>query len=239
MIARVDSLLNSNAWAKGGVMIRQSVDPGSAHAFMAITPGGSSGGNGASFQRRPVTNQASANSDSAVVVAAPYWVKIERNGNSLSGSISPDGKTWTQVGTTQTITMTGPVLIGLALTSHNATVPTGAEFSDISFTGNVTGSWQVTEIGAAQPAGNSIESLYITIQDSAGKSKTVMNPDAMATVRSDWLPWEIPLSEFTAAGVKMSAVKSITIGVGNQAAPAPGGAGTVYIDGIAYGRSLP
>ena len=186
-----------------------------------------------------MTNQASANSDSTRVVAAPYWVRIERHGNSFSGSISPDGTTWTQVGTPQTIPMTGPVLIGLALTSHNATVATGAEFSDIAFTGNVTGSWQVAEIGAAQPTGNSLESLYLTIKDSAGKSKTVTNPDTMATVRSDWQAWRIPLSEFTSAGVKMSAVKSMTLGVGNKTAPAQGGTGTVYIDDIGYGHPLP
>ena len=38
MVARVESIFNSNVWAKGGVMIRQSIEPGSTHAFMPITP---------------------------------------------------------------------------------------------------------------------------------------------------------------------------------------------------------
>jgi len=236
MVARVDSIYNSNVWAKGGVMIRQSIEPGSVHAFMPITPGGSGAGNGASFQRRLAANGASTNNDNTgAVVAAPYWVKIERNGNNFSGSISPDGITWTQLGTAQTITMTGPVLIGLALCSHDAAVATGAEFSNVSFTGNVTGAWQVAEIGAAQPAGNSVEGLYVTIKDSSGKSKTVMNPDTAATARGGWTQWTIPLSEFTSAGVKMNAVKSLTIGVGNKTAPVMGGAGTLFIDDIGYG----
>jgi hypothetical protein len=172
-------------------------------------------------------------------VAAPYWVKIERAGNNFTGSISPDGKTWTQLGTAQTITMTGPVLIGLALCSHDATISTGAEFSNISMTGNVTGAWQVAEIGIAQPAGNSMESLYVTVKDSSGKAKTVVNPDASATVRTGWVQWTIPLSEFTSAGVKMNAVKSMTIGVGNKAAPVKGGTGTLFIDDVGYGRPLP
>ena len=62
--------------------------------------------------------------------------------------------------------MTGPVLIGLALCSHDAAIATGAEFSNISTTGNVTGTWQVAEIGVAQPAGNSVEGLYVTVKDS-------------------------------------------------------------------------
>ena len=239
MVVRVESIFNSNAWAKGGVMIRQNAEPGSTHAFMAITPGGSGGGNGASFQRRPLTNQASANSDSATVVAAPYWVKIQRNGNDFTGSMSADGVTWTQLGTAVTINMTGPVLIGLALCSHDANISTGAEFSNIAMTGNVTGAWQVAEIGAAQPAGNSLEGLYVTIKDSAGKSATVANPDPAASVRTGWQHWTIPLSDFTAAGVKMNAVKSIVVGVGSKTAPVKGGAGTLFLDDLGYGRPLP
>jgi len=239
MVARVDSIFNSNAWAKGGVMIRQGIEPGSTHAFMPITPGGAGGGNGASFQRRLLANQASTNNDSTTVVGPPYWVKIERNGNNFTGSISPDGKTWTQLGTAQTIAMTGPVLIGLALCSHDAAIATGAEFSNVAFTGNVTGAWQIAEIGAAQPAGNSMEGLYVTIKDSSGKSATVANPDTAATVRGGWTQWKIPLSDFSSAGVKINAVKSIVIGVGNKSAPVKGGTGTLFIDDVGFGRPIP
>jgi len=240
MVARVESIFNSNVWAKGGVMIRQSIEPGSTHAFMPITPGGSGAGNGASFQHRLTANGASTNNDNTgAVVGPPYWVKIERNGNSFTGSISSDGKTWRQLGTPQTITMTGPVLIGLALCSHDAAIATGAEFSNMAVTGNVSGAWQIAEIGAAQPAGNSAEGLYVTIKDNSGKSKTVMNPDATATARAGWQQWTIPLSEFTAAGVKMNAVKSMTIGVGNKSAPVKGGAGTLFVDDLGFGKPLP
>ena len=82
-----------------------------------------SGGNGASFQRRLVANLASTNNDSGTRVAAPYWVKIERKGDAFTGFISPDGVTWTQLGTAQTIAMGNPVYIGLAVTSHVAGAP--------------------------------------------------------------------------------------------------------------------
>jgi hypothetical protein len=239
IVARVESVFNSNAWAKGGVMIRQSIEPGSAHAFMPITPGGSGGGNGASFQHRLTAGGASTNNDNTgAVVAAPYWVKLERKGNAFSGFISPDGKTWTQLGAAQTIPMTGPVLIGLALCSHDPAVATAAEFSNISLTGNVAGSWQVAEIGVAQPSGNSVEGLYLSVKDSAGKTKVVQYPSATATAAMAWEPWRIPLSEFTSAGVKMNAVKSLVIGVGNKAAPVKGGVGTVFIDDIGFGRPV-
>ena len=83
MIARVVSNgTGTNTWAKGGVMIRDSLNGGSTQAMMAIT---GSGGNGASFQYRAATNGASANVDSGAVLAPPYWVKMERMGDTLIG----------------------------------------------------------------------------------------------------------------------------------------------------------
>jgi hypothetical protein len=240
IVARVESIANSNVWAKGGVMIRQSIEPGSVHAFMPITPGGSGAGNGASFQHRLVAAAASTNNDNTgAVVAAPYWVKLERKGNAFTGFISPDGATWTQLGTAQTVPMTGPVLIGLALCSHDAAVSTSAVFSNLKMTGNVTGSWQHAEIGVAQPVGNSVEGVYLSVKDNAGKTKVVQYSDASATATVSWQQWKIPLSEFTAAGVKMNAVKSLVIGVGDKAAPKTGGTGTIFVDDIGYGRSKP
>jgi len=240
IIARVHSIYNTpgnDGWSKAGVMIRQSVEPGSTHAFMALI---SSSGNGASFQRRLTAAGDSANSDATSTVPKPYWVKVERVGDSFSGYISPDGVTWTQLGTAVTIPMTGSVLIGLAVCSHNSGVPTGAEFSDVKTTGNVSaGDWTIAEIGLAQPAGNSVEGLYLIVKDSAGKSTTLQCPDTIATARTGWQQWKIPLSDLTAAGVKTNAIKSIVIGVGTKAAPVKGGAGKIYIDDIGYGVPLP
>ena len=81
-----------------------------------------------------------------------------------------------------------------------------------------------------------MEGLYVTIEDSSGKAATVQNPDATATTKTGWQHWTIPLSDFTAAGVKTNAVKSMVIGVGNKAAPVKGGAGTLFIDDIGFGR---
>ncbi|MGE5293398.1 MAG: LamG-like jellyroll fold domain-containing protein [Solirubrobacterales bacterium] len=235
MVVRVNSLHNSNAWAKAGVMIRANTDPGSVHAFMALTPGGAGGGNGASFQRRLTVDGTSASTDSTVLISAPYWVKLDRTGDKFSAYLSPDGVTWTQLGESLTITMPNAALIGLALCSHDAVIVTGAEFSDVATTGGVTGAWQMAEIGVAQPAGNSAEPVYVTVKDSSGKSKTVMSSESAASARMSWQEWVIPLSEFT--GVKMTAVDSIVIGVGNRTAPAAGGTGTIYVDDLGYGRS--
>ncbi|HQG47925.1 MAG TPA: hypothetical protein PK373_02460, partial [Sedimentisphaerales bacterium] len=109
---------------------------------------------------------------------------------------------------------------------------------NVSMTGNVTGSWQVAEIGAPQPIGNSPESIYVTVKDSAGKSKTLMHPDVFASARPSWVQWKIPLSEFTSGGVNLTRIKSMVIGVGNRTSPVKGGTGTVYIDDIGFGRTV-
>jgi hypothetical protein len=218
-------------------MIRQSIDTGSTHAFMPITPGGSSAGNGASFQRRLTANGASTNDDNtAPAVAAPYWVKVERKGNSFTGSISPDGKTWKQLGTAQTITMTNPVLIGLALCSHDATLTTTATFSNVATTGTVSGSWQAAAIGMAMPT-NTPACLYCVVEDKAGKSRMVVNANPSATTTTAWTDWRIPLSDLT--GVNLTTVKKLTLGVGDKTSPKAGAAGMMYFDDIGFGHPLP
>jgi carbohydrate binding protein with CBM4/9 domain/F5/8 type C domain-containing protein len=234
MIARVDALDNSpSTWAKAGVMIRQGTTTGSQHAFMAMTGGD---GNGYSYQRR-VEAGLDSTSDNGVTpaIAPPYWVKIERAGSLFTASVSPDSTEWTVVGDPQTIEMDGPALIGLALTSHLATQATSAQFSNVSFTGNVTGSWQVAEIGATQPVGNDSETVYVAVEDSAGHVAVVTHPSA--AVRSGWTEWVIPYSDL--AGVNLNSVAMIYVGVGDRDNPTSGGGGTIFVDDIGYGRQAP
>jgi len=227
---RVDSLVRSNEWAKAGVMIRETLDAGSAHAFVAVTPD-----HGVAFQRRPAAEQASVSTDAAGV-AAPYWVKLTRTGNVFTAQHSADGSTWTDLVASPAvqIPMAGNVYVGLAVTSHDAAISTAAEFSNVATSGDVTGAWQTGEVGVAQPQGNSSESMYVTIEDSAGKTATVVNPDAAVTARPTWQEWAIPYSDLS--GVNLSRIETMVIGVGSATSPQAGGTGTVYIDDIGYGR---
>ena len=96
IVARVVSVgTGTNTWAKGGVMIRGDLTAGSADAYMVMT---ASSGNGASFQYRLTANGACANTDATAVLPVPYWVKLDRKGNLITGYVSADGKTWTAAG---------------------------------------------------------------------------------------------------------------------------------------------
>ncbi len=231
IVVRVDSLVNSNEWAKAGVMVRETLEAGSKHAFAAVTPTAS---HGLSFQRRPVAGQDSANTDVADI-EIPHWVKLTRTGNLFTMQQSEDGVTWVDVTPTEPveIQMADSVYIGLAVTSHDAAITTAAEFSNLTTTGNISGGWQMAEIGVAQPVGNSAESMYVTIEDASGQSATVANANAAITVRPTWQEWTIPYSELS--GVNLSRIEAMTIGVGDVSNPTAGGTGTVYIDDIGFG----
>ena len=235
IVVRVDSLLNTNAWAKAGVMIRETLDAGSAHAAVVVTPG-----NGVSFPRRPFANGASEQIGQTGITA-PHWVKLTRTGETFTAEHSADGTAWTSVGpdaaaSSDTISMASSVLVGLCLTSHNVNATTTAEFSNVQTAGGVSGQWQVAEIGADHP-GNTRDDLYLVVQDSAGRPGVAVHPDPDAVLATEWTEWKVPLSDLTAAGVSVTSIKKMYIGVGDRDNPTPSGAGMLYIDDIRVTRS--
>ena len=81
-------------------------------------------------------------------------------------------------------------------------------------------------------ATNDATAMYVAVEDTAGRVAVVPHPDAAVTAVTGWTEWKIPLADLTDAGVTANAVKKMTIGVGNRAAPTPDGAGVVFIDDI-------
>ena len=235
IVARVDSVTNTNVWAKAGVMIRESLDMGSTHATVVVTPG-----SGISFQRRLLTGDVSTNTDAAGLTA-PYWVKLTRTGSTFTAQHSPDGVKWVDltVSPAITITMANDVYIGLAVCSHDAAAACGARFSNVSTTGSVSGSWIVADVGVAQVNGNTPETFYVALQDNAGKMKVISHPDRTVVATGQWEEWQIPLTQFTSAGVNASSIKKMIIGVGDRSAPKAGDAGKLYIDDIRLAKRMP
>jgi hypothetical protein len=80
--------------------------------------------------------------------------------------------------------------------------------------------------------GNSAEPLYVAVQDSLGVTGVVTYPEPDALQEARWHEWNIDLKQFAAAGVNLSSVKTMYIGVGNRTNPQAGGAGTMYFDDI-------
>jgi hypothetical protein len=81
-------------------------------------------------------------------------------------------------------------------------------------------------------ATNQTAPIYVAVADNAGHTGTVVYADAFAFRATKWLEWKIPLSAFSDAGVKLTAVKTLYIGMGDRNATAPGGKGKLFIDDI-------
>ena len=236
ILVRVDSLVYSDYWAKAGVMIRETLEPGSRHASVILTPS-----NIVQLVRRKATlNDSTENR--AGNIELPHWVKLTRTGDTFKAEHSVDGVTWVSIGpdpalSSDTVAMLPSVYIGLCVTSHNVGVPTVAEFSGVQTTG-AFGQWQVAEIGADHPA-NDADDLYVAVEDSGGRVAVMPHPDPAAVVTTDWTRWDIPIADITAAGANPAAVKKMYIGVGSRTAPAMNGSGVVFIDDIWLTRPDP
>ncbi|MHC4533945.1 MAG: galactose-binding domain-containing protein [Planctomycetota bacterium] len=228
--AQVLSVDNTDAWAKCGVMIRQTLDPGSKFAAVYITPG-----NGCRFQAR-LTPGASATSDTSVATAeqtaitAPYWIKIERDAaDNFNGYYSSDGVSWQAMSwNPQKISMPSNVYIGLAFTSHNTGVIGEAQISDVTTSGAVSPPTWANEAIGVDMASNDPEPLYVALNGNA----VVSHENPNASLINDWTEWIIDLQVFADQGVNLTNVNTITIGLGDKSNPQAGDLGIMYFDDI-------
>lgn len=125
IIARVTSLQYTHAWAKAGVMIRETLDANSRYAAVVMTPG-----NGAAFLRRLALNE-TGTVKKVAGYKVPYWIKLERTGEFFTGYVSADGETWTQIMTTPLRKFANTVYVGLAVTSRDNTKRGTAAFDHV------------------------------------------------------------------------------------------------------------
>jgi regulation of enolase protein 1 (concanavalin A-like superfamily) len=149
IVARVATIQDVHAWTKAGVMIRQSLDAGSAHAAMFV-----SAQNGVAFQRRTASGGISTSTGAAG--AAPRWVKLVRAGRIVTASVSVDGSAWTEVAH-DTVAISGAVWAGLAVTSHRAGTPAVATFDHVGVTvsaASLPAGWVDGDVGAVGLTGS-------------------------------------------------------------------------------------
>jgi regulation of enolase protein 1 (concanavalin A-like superfamily) len=102
-------------------MIRETLDAGSSNAAMVVTPA-----RGVGFQYRVATGGDSGpkrGGSAYNTLTAPQWVRVTRDGTTLTGYYSQDGLNWTQAGQV-TISMTNTVLVGLGASSKDGTTIT-------------------------------------------------------------------------------------------------------------------
>lgn len=127
VIARINSVSYADQWSKTGVMIRETLTAGSRHAYAL-----GSAGKGYAFQRRVDTGGFSDHT-AGPAGAPPGWVRLVRLGSQLEAFQSLDGTNWRSMGS-DAVPMAATVYVGIATTSHKATMATDAVVDNFKVT---------------------------------------------------------------------------------------------------------
>ncbi len=163
--ARVATLQNIDPWTKSGVMMREKLAAGSAHAAMFVSPT-----KGLAFQRRTTTGGATTSTGTAGT--SPKFVRITRAGNRFTAAWSDSGAACTTVGS-QTIAMGATIQVGIPITSHRDGTLASATVDTVSVAtgggpeppacGSLPSGWAAADIGAVSGAGTACYSSATSI----------------------------------------------------------------------------
>ena len=130
-------------WSKAGIIIKENTSQGSAYAAMMVT-----GSNGVRMQWDYVNDTPGLTG--SVSASAPRWLRLVRDGATITGYDSTDGTHWTQAGTVTLPGLTSTVQAGLfaAGSSDGGTFNTTATgvFRHIGLSWPATG-WTGTNVG--------------------------------------------------------------------------------------------
>jgi len=237
IVARVDSLAAVDPGAQAGLMMRASL--GEIARSVAITV---TAERGVEFWYRS-SDEGTTRRVTRPELEAPCWVRLTRDGDTFKAGYSTDGIQWSAVtelvsDSSVTIPMDREVCVGLVTAGDVYGDAMSAEFSNVVLTDAVTGPWSVVEIGSKRLyGGNDLDQVYIALADAAGNLTVVKHPDPLAVGFATWQRWDIPLSEIAAAGVDVTRIKQMFVGVGDRDDPAPTGEGMIHFDDIRLTRS--
>jgi len=126
IIARVVSVQGSSA-AQIGIMMRETLNSGANHLFLFdYVP--------SVLATERTTTGSSSTYQSVGSATPPNWLKLVRSGNVFTMYGSSNGTTWTQLGTSQTVTMAPNVSVGLAVSNRTTSSLATATFDNVSLT---------------------------------------------------------------------------------------------------------
>jgi outer membrane protein assembly factor BamB len=151
--AHITSQANTDPWAKAGVMMRLSTDPGSPYYAIMATPG-----NGIVVQYRATQGGNAQQSAQITTGTVPTYLMVARAGNTYSAFTSSDGNTWTLVpGSSIALnSMSGSNMAGLVVTSHNGGLMGSATFDTVNVSSSLVclAGWSCADIGSPTPTGS-------------------------------------------------------------------------------------
>ncbi len=129
IVARVTSIDGADRLSKAGVMIRETLQPGSRFALVSLTGGGA-----VSFQHRTEAGQKSLDRPSGEATL-PYWLKLVKKSKTFIAYRSTDGQKW-EVAGTATVNFGDTFFLGLVVTSHSGFALSTATLDQVRLTVN-------------------------------------------------------------------------------------------------------
>jgi RHS repeat-associated protein len=166
IVARVVHLQGVN-FPQAGVMIRETLDPSSKEVFAYFQPN-----QGQLYYRSSTGGSTSTQQTSLTASAYPYWVKLTRSGNTFTGYISVDGIYWTQMGSSQSVTMAQNVYIGMAVSPTGETVT----FDNVSLNSSASPAPIITSLSASTvPIGGTLTITGSNFGSIQGQSVVTLN----------------------------------------------------------------
>jgi RHS repeat-associated protein len=127
IVARVTSQTDTNEWAKAGIVIKASPSEGTNYASVYTSP---------DHGIRMNWNY-DQDVDGGSYSFPNTWLKLVRNGNTITTYKSSNGTSWTQVGTAS-VTLPSTAVIGLYVSSVNDSTASTATFDNVTITQNST-----------------------------------------------------------------------------------------------------
>jgi ABC-type transport system involved in multi-copper enzyme maturation permease subunit len=134
-------------WSKAGIIIKENTSQGSAYAAMMVT-----GSNGVRMQWDYVNDTPGL--AGSVSASSPRWLRLVRDGGTVTGDDSAHGTHWTLVGTAALPGLTSTVQAGLFAAGASGNFGTRATgvFRHIGLSWPATG-WTGTNVGGLGPNG--------------------------------------------------------------------------------------
>ena len=121
--SRLNSVQNTGASAQAGIIIRETLAPGSRYASVGLSPNGT-----IRTGNRSSTSGAASSVAAGTGTLPNVWARLVRSGNTFSSFSSTNGATWVPLGSTS-ISMATNVYFGFAVVSGQTNVLNTSAFS--------------------------------------------------------------------------------------------------------------
>jgi len=132
--ARIDGLVETEPFAKGGLMLRRTLLPDSAHFLLHVFP------NGRVVVGWRETDGATMKEKRVGIGEFPIWLRLSRSRGAITASYSNDGEQWLAAMTREGAWFNAFCKVGMAVLSHDVNRSlTTARFQCVSFNGSGEG----------------------------------------------------------------------------------------------------